>query len=166
MSGEVDDLRQAAQLFIDQRAEFMALPEEQRRAPGVPAFWHAARAFQDACTPELVIALIDARQEAPPPALSGADHIGDANETIRAPALSGGGDLAERVARAIDPVAWKWLDTAPADHPAREPTLNTQLRQARAAIASLNPKNQEPRELTLEDVLFGGFDPNKEAGDE
>ena len=43
----------------------------------------------------------------------------------------------ERVARAIDPSAWAWLDTTPAHHPAFPITRDRSLSQARAAIGTV-----------------------------
>lgn len=48
--------------------------------------------------------------------------------------------MVERVARAIDPVAWKWLDSVEGQEPAHAAeavTRRHQLRQARSAIEAM-----------------------------
>lgn len=43
--------------------------------------------------------------------------------------------LREQVARAMDPTGWQWFDRAEAEHPAKQPFLEDQMRRADAAIA-------------------------------
>lgn len=43
-------------------------------------------------------------------------------------------NLRERVARAIDPVGWKWFEAAEADHPAKQPFHDHAMKQADSAI--------------------------------
>lgn len=55
---DLDDLEASALAWLEHRAEFKALPEEQRRAPGVPAFWHDARRTHDMLEPEAILELV------------------------------------------------------------------------------------------------------------
>ncbi len=50
-------------------------------------------------------------------------------------------DKVERVARAIDPMAWAFIDNAPNDHPAKELTRNRVMKQAKAAIAAMEKED-------------------------
>jgi hypothetical protein len=69
-------------------------------------------------------------------------------------------EMVERVARAIDPTAWRWLDSIvgrePA-HPAEAPTRATQVRQARAAIEAM----REPTEAMLRASPVVGTGPDE-----
>lgn len=50
-------IEDSARAYAKTHAEFMAMSEQERRAPGVPEFWKHAKAFRDIVTPEVVLAL-------------------------------------------------------------------------------------------------------------
>lgn len=62
---ELDALEEATNAYQRDRAEFAALSEDERRAPGVPKFWHSGAAMRDLLTPSTVLSLIEAARLVP-----------------------------------------------------------------------------------------------------
>ena len=66
------------------------------------------------------------------------------------------GEMVERVARAIDPFAWEWIDFTQANNPthmALQRTIEHQLQQARAAIVAM----REPTDAMVEAGNYDAF---------
>lgn len=55
---DLDALEAATTVWLRQRAEFAALSDEGKRAPGVPAFWHSSRRALDMLDPQTILELV------------------------------------------------------------------------------------------------------------